>query len=188
MNYRLDLRSPEYFSSRRQGRIKKLAVLFPLLVILLVPLSILACSSYCNHVATLLSLEKQALQETKTNILPILEMQEEIKIIEARAALKKKIDNNKAVKSGYLLMIEETAQKTGLKVENISIHDHSNLAVAGHSSNLDIITVFNEKLLALPFVEEIRVTKVGINNLEGYDYTINGTINIERKRDKNDSL
>lgn len=188
MNYRVDLRTPEYLSARRQEKIKKLAALFPWIVIFLVPLFILACNAYCNHVTTLLSSEKQALQEIESDVMPILVMQEEIKNIEARAALKQKVDNDQTFKSGYLLMIEETAQKAGLKVKNIFIHDHYNLTVTGHSSNLDLITVFNAKILALPFVEETRVSKVGINNTEGYDYSINGKIITERKRDENESF
>ncbi len=176
MNKQMDLRSPEYIYSRRFFKPRRLKILAAGLMVLIMISLPIGIERYVNVLQQEITAREAVLQELNLLTGPLEEIVEEISRLETKSALLKDLRDDDYAKPDILLRIHLEARSRGLTVENVVIREDGALTIRVTGPVMEQIALYNQALDEHFPAIEYAVTRIGINDLNGYSFELTGTV------------
>ena len=185
MNKQMDLRSSDYISSRRFFKPRRLKFLAAGLIVLIMISLPVGIERYGKRLQQEISARETALQELSLLAGPLEGIVEEISLLETKSALLRDLKTDHYAKSNILLRIRLEARRRGLIIEKVSIGEDGALIIRATGPVVEQIALYNQALDEHFPVIEYAVSRIGINDLNGYSFEITGTVpSIEIEREE----
>lgn len=175
INYKIDLRSPEYRNRSKIFKPKTIRILLYLLVlVLLITLCLLidVCRMKLHTETELLRNELAAKTEAAA---PLLVMSAELETYKRRSVIAENLLSGYLIKTEYLEAIEITAPP-GLKISYLAIDAEGKVELKGNTTTLQSAALYARKLQELPLIVKAELTAADINEESSCFFSISADL------------
>lgn len=169
------MRSPEFIASRRILRPRLILTVLLIILLFAIPGGFYGLNLYADNLYHTLDGQKADILAFTIKVEPLTRMENEIRLLRAKAALEKEMKNLLTPWSVYLNSIRSAAP-ADLNIEQISANEHSELTIQGIGSTMQTIAHFNRNLEYLDFTDTVKIVSITMEPERGFRYVIRAAV------------
>ncbi len=168
----IDLRSPEFITSRRFFKPSFMKYLLVILSLILISSAHIGAIRYCDHLHSQLKTDTAALQKLKEENKPLMELYLQVSLNKTRSGLEHSVNSTSKPLHNYLVKSRQLADQFDLDLELATIDAGGQIFLKGTGPRINNVGLYNQALEDFSFIARSEITTINLGQEKIYYFEI----------------